>query len=370
MSTSNKIRVLHLFANLNLGGAESRIMDLYRSQEKSDVINDFVIMTDTKCYFTDEVLNTKGTIHIIENPQVNLIRTLWNLFVLLRKSPKYNAIHSHTSYFSGIVVFIAWLAGIKKRVTHARNQSLGHLQKKKGFSFKLGQSLCNHFATKKLAISSCAGDFLYGNNDYFVVPNAFEFSRIIHVSNYQRSKLQNDFNIDPTIINIVMIARFNEVKNHQHIVKIANVLKKNTLNFCFHFIGDGKLLKPIKQKIKEDNITPFFRFWGTRNDVKDIIHLFDIKIMPSISEGLGVSALEAQAAGLPCILSTGIPKEADIGINLCQFIDLDDSVQSWASAIIKMSKIPYPDKDIIDNTFRDRGFTIESCRKTYRDCYL
>ena len=125
MNKPNKISVLHVFMNLNLGGAESRIMDLFRSQDPDVLTNDFVIMTDEHCYFTDEVLDKGGNIHVIDSPRKGIVKNLRQLYQLLKTNPQYDALHAHTSYYSGLCVFIAFLAGIPARITHARNTSTG-----------------------------------------------------------------------------------------------------------------------------------------------------------------------------------------------------------------------------------------------------
>ena len=77
MNKPNEISVLHVFMNLNLGGAESRIMDLFRSQDPDILINDFLIMTNEHCYFTDDVIAKGGTIHVIDSPRDGIVKNLW-----------------------------------------------------------------------------------------------------------------------------------------------------------------------------------------------------------------------------------------------------------------------------------------------------
>lgn len=368
-SNPKKIRVLHLFANLNLGGAESRMMDFYRTQEQSDIINDFVIMTNEKCYFTDEVLNSGGTIHTIADPRNSLPNTLWQLLKLLRTQPKYNAIHAHTSYFSGMVVFIAWLAGIKKRITQAHTQGLGHIGQHKGFKFKLGSMLCKFFATTRFAVSSNAGKFLYGNTPYDLVSLSFDFSSFKHVSDSQRLPNQNALNISTATINVISVARFCIVKNHTFMLNVAQACKTQGIAVCFHFIGEGEERKIIEDLVDNMHLKSSIRFWGSRSDVSNIISLFDVMIMPSISEGLGVTALEAQAAGVPCILSNGVPKEADIGLGLCKYLSLEQCIDDWVQAINTVSSMHAPNKEITDQAFINNGYLLKTARHIYRESY-
>ena len=370
---NHPIKVLHLFANLNLGGAESRIMDIYRTQDAKLVINDFVIMTDEHCYFTDEILNSGGIIHIIANPRNGLFSNLKALYQLLKVQPRYDAIHAHTSYYSGLCVFVAFLAGIKKRVTHARNKATGDERLITTILFFVGRLLANNFATSRLAISQDAGDFLYGKrtlSNFNVVPNSFDFSNIRH---QQAENINNDkhrYNIQPETINIVAVARFYAIKNHTFMICLLSALQEKGHHFCLHLIGDGDLRSEIEQQVKQAGLTEWVRFWGNRDDVPRLLSLFDVMLMPSLSEGLGVSALEAQAAGLPCLLSVDIPQEVDIGAGLCEFHALTTDINEWVDALLRLSQLTVPIKVEIDQLFEQRGYTLSSTRAIYLQAYL
>jgi glycosyltransferase EpsF len=371
-------RVLHVFMNLNLGGAESRIMDLFRSQDVDVLINDFVIMTSEPCYFTDEVLSKGGKIHVIDSPRDGILKNLWQLYQLLRKKPQYTAIHAHTSYYSGLCVFIAFLAGISARITHARNTSTGMNNLSTRVMFSLGRTLSALFATSRFAISKDAGEFLYGpipdgkkvNEGHFdVIANAFDFRKVRHKQSAgDAEKLA--YAIDAKILNIVSVGRFYPVKNHGFLLSIIKDLSRERDDFCLHFIGDGELKEQLQGEVQRLGLTPKVRFWGKRSDVDQLLSLFDVMVMTSLSEGLGVAALEAQAAGLPCLLSMGIPQAADIGVGLCQYLNLSASHGLWVNAIQQQALLPAVSKIDIDQQFEDRGYSLSATRQRYLDAYL
>ena len=368
-------RVLHVFMNLNLGGAESRIMDLFRSQNTDILVNDCVIMTKEHCYFVDEVLGRGGKIHVIDSPREGLLKNLWQLYRLLRKKPKYTAIHAHTSYYSGLCVFIAFLAGISARITHARNTSTGVNNLSTRFMLSLGRALCVIFATHRFAISKAAGKFLYGSAsngtvaNFDVIPNAFDFHSIRH----QQSITQEDkikYQLDPQVLNIVCVGRFYAVKNHRFLLDTVRCLANRRSNFRLHLIGDGELHTALQEQVKRLGLAGKVRFWGKRSDVAQLLALFDVMVMTSVSEGLGVAALEAQAAGLPCLLSTGIPEEADIGVGLCQYLALNVGHEVWSDAIEQQALVASVSKVDIDLQFEQRGYCLSTTRQRYLDAYL
>ncbi|WP_448567849.1 glycosyltransferase [Thalassotalea ganghwensis] len=371
MTETKTLRVLHLFANLNLGGAESRVMDLYRSQVASELVNDFLIMTDEHCHFTDEVVSSGGTIHVITNPRKNILRNLIELYQLLKENPQYDAIHAHTSYYSGIAVFVATLAGIKSRVTHARNKAINTPSRATRILFAVGRFLALKFATTRFAVSSEAGQFLYGEHpeSFKVVPNAFNFDNIQHKADERVSQLQVQHQIDNRQLNIVLVARFYSVKNHEFLIKLVAHLLSQKLPVCLHLIGDGELRNDLEALVDSLGIHESVRFWGKRQDVAQLLSLFDLMVMPSFNEGLGVAALEAQAAGLPCILSSSIPNDVDMHLGLCQFLNLDEGVIAWARAVEKARDVSIPSKTLIDQQFRDKGYQLSSTRKKYFEAY-
>ena len=370
-------KVLHVFMNLNLGGAESRMMDLFRSQDANVLVNDFLIMTPEHCHFTDEVLAKGGKIHVIDSPRNGLLKNLWQLYQLLRKKPQYTAIHAHTSYYSGLCVFIAFLAGISARVTHARNTSTGVDSLPTRAMLAVGRQLSALFATSRFAISTDAGEFLYGTNPtkknansarFEVIPNAFDFGKIKHIQSISaEEKLAHD--IDPKLLNIVCVGRFYAVKNHDFLLTVIRCLADESSDFCLHLIGDGELNEVLRSQAKSLGLADKVRFWGKRTDVADLLALFDVMVMTSKSEGLGVAALEAQAAGLPCVLSSGIPSEADIGLGLCRFLPLNLSANAWVEAIQQQALLSPVSKVDIEQKFEQLGYSLSATRQRYLDAY-
>jgi len=366
-------RVLHVFMNLNLGGAESRIMDLFRSQNADVLRNDFLIMTEEHCHFTDEVLAKGGTIHVIDSPRQGMLNNLWQMYRLLRAQPQYTAVHAHTSYYSGLCVFIAYLAGISARITHARNTSTGNDKLSTRVMLSIGRTLSLIFATQRFAISTDSGKFLYGvnakNTSFDVVPNAFDFHKIRHKETITAQEKEK-YGVDEKVLNIVCVGRFYAVKNHQFLLNIVHDLAGQRHDFCLHLIGDGELYNTLQEQVKSLGLADKIRFWGKRSDVDQLLSLFDVMVMTSFSEGLGVAALEAQAAGLPCVLSANIPQEADIGLGLCQYLDLSLTPIEWSRVIEQQALLLPVSKADIDQQFEHRGYLLSTTSQRYLDAYL
>ena len=136
-----------------------------------------------------------------------------------------------------------------------------------------------------------------------------------------------------------------------------------------NFNGDGELKALIEAKVHQLNLTDKVQFWGKRNDVYELLCLFDVMVMPSLSEGLGVAALEAQAAGLPCVLSDTIPVEVDIGAGLCQFCSITEGETSWLNALNNIGGMPALSKQSLSSLFTEKGYSLEATRAAYIKAY-
>lgn len=124
------------------------------------------------------------------------------------------------------------------------------------------------------------------------------------------------------------------------------VLNRKT-NAMLLWVGDGPMRKEIEDRIQKLGISDKVKMLGVRTDVNRVMQAMDVFIFPSFYEGLGIAAIEAQAADLPCYLSDKIPKEVQV-TEKCVFLPIDD-VKNWASVICQESgKRENRKKDIID----------------------
>lgn len=354
-------RVLHVFANLNLGGAESRIMDVYRHIDRASCQFDFLIFTEEDCYFDAEVTAMGGHIYRVTHPGVNLLKHMREVSQIL-KTNSFCALHSHTSYFSGLIVFLGWRHGVPRRISHARNQAVGRVGRKSQAVFRLGSTLCNLFSTSRLAISKEAGRFLFGGSSAVqVVPNSFEFDKI----RFDPAGLLPSATAGE--LNMVMVARLSKIKNHVFAINLVSKLRQKGSKVKLHLIGSGTEEAHLVQLVASLNLEDSVIFWGRRDDVQELLCEFDCLLLPSHSEGLGVAALEGQAAGLPCLVSEGVPEDVDIGLGLVRRLPLE--LDQWMKAIDEMDRDRAISKDLIDKRFSTLGYTVAQTSKIYLEKY-
>ena len=354
------IKVIHFFGSLNIGGAECRMMDVFREIDKSIVNFDFVTMTSGKQFFEDEIKSLGGNIIKINSPrEIGIRKHIFEIRELLRNG-NYSAVHAHTSYHCGIVMLAARLEHIPVRISHARTTGSKSKSKSKPLSIILGRILINRFATKKLAVSRAAGEFVFGNNRFEILPNAIEIRKYQNVSKIEIEKIKRDFGILESDFVIGQIGRFNLMKNHSFSLRWFSDFLREKPNSKMVFVGNGSLKSEIQELAVKLGISDQIVFTGTRNDIGKIIHIFDVLLLPSVFEGLGGVALEAQAAGVPVVESDSVPIETDMGLGLVQRVSLQAEMYVWTDAILRSKDISRPSYEIINQKFSEKNYTLSS----------
>lgn len=188
------------------------------------------------------------------------------------------------------------------------------------------------YATDLLACSSDAGRYLFGSRHFTVINNGIPLEEFSFRADL-RQRLRDELGIGSADPVIGCVGRFVQQKNYPFAVRVFSRLLKDLPNAKLIILGDGDGREPINKAIADEGIERSVRLPGVREDVNEFYSAFDVLLMPSLYEGLPVSAIEAQASGLPCVFSVGVPHEVDLtGGNA--FVPLRDGVGTWASALL------------------------------------
>ena len=361
MQNNNEIRlvrVLQVFGSLNMGGAECRMMDVYRNIDKSDVQFDFVTLTCDKQYFEDEIIQLEGNIIRIRSPrEIGILKHISQLRKCMRDG-KYTAVHAHTSYHCGMVMLAAFLEHIPVRIAHARTNGSKSQSKSQLISLLLGRVLINLFATKKLAISKSAGRYVFGNNAFEVLPNAIDTYKYQIEDIQEINNLKNELLIKDSDFVIGQIGRFDPMKNHSFTLKWFHEFIKSVPNSKLILIGDGPLKKEMMELSDSLGVSDRVIFTGIRDDVYKILHIMNVLFFPSQFEGLGGVAIEAQAAGVPVVESDAIPDETDLCLGLVKRVSLNDSFSKWTEAVLNSREVICPSYDTINQMFSQNKYVL------------
>ncbi|HAQ39737.1 MAG TPA: glycosyltransferase family 1 protein [Clostridiales bacterium] len=362
------IRVLQVFAKMNRGGAETMIMDLYHHIDRTKVQFDFIVHTAEKCDFDDEIEQLGGNIYSM--PKYNgknhfIYKKAWDDF--FKEHSEYNIIHGHLRSTAAIYLKIAKRYGM---ITIAHSHSTSSGNGYKAFVKNLLQHQIKFTSDYMLACSYDAGKWLFGGKNIELnkcknLKNAIEISKFIFNKDV-RMKVRKDLNLDGKYV-VGHVGRFYPPKNHEFVIDVFNLIKKEKDNAVLILIGDGPDRKIIEDKVQKFGLGNSVIFLGVRSDVNELIQAMDVFLFPSKYEGLGIVLIEAQASGLKCIVSDLIPEEAFV-TDLVESISLKKSTDVWKTAILKYSD-GYPRRNTYEE-IKAKGYDIIDTANWLENFYL
>lgn len=361
----NKIlRVLHVVTYMGRGGLETMIMNYYRNIDRNRVQFDFLVHRDFEADYDKEIIQLGGRIYRL--PPLNPLSKdyLSKLDAFFKEHKEYRIVHSHLDCMSAIPLKYAKINGISVRIAHAHSSNQ---TKDLKYPLKLFyKTKISKYANYLFACSNEAGRWMFGKNaDFTVLNNAIDTEKYLFNKNTAQ-KVRKELNIKNDSLVIGHVGRFENPKNHSFIIDIfAETLKKNS-NSVLLLVGEGSLRKTIEEKVNSLSIKNDVIFAGLRTDVNELLQAMDVFLFPSLYEGFGIVALEAQASGLPCLISDKVPIECK-KTDLVYQMNLSDSSDKWAEKVIELSKIKR------NNTYeeiKESGFDIKSNAEKLEKFYL
>ncbi|NUU59626.1 glycosyltransferase family 1 protein [Paenibacillus sp. JW14] len=343
------------------------IMNLYRNIDREKIQFDFVIHSSEKCDYTEEILSLGGKIYSIPRftgKNYFTYKSAWKNF--FAQHPEYKIIHGHMRSTASIYLELAKSFGVKT-IAHSHSTSNGF-----GVSAivkDIMQYSIRYNSDYLFACSQKAGEWLFGKKQFrksnsFIVKNAIESDKYIF-NIMKREILRKELGIDGKFV-IGHVGRFCSAKNHEYLVEIFESIYNTDNNSLLLLIGDGELLDEIKSIVHKKKISHSVMFLGSRSDVSELLQCMDTFVFPSKFEGLGISVIEAQASGLPCIISDNIPLEAHI-TKLIQALSLNKKPDEWAEFILR-TKDKSHRKDMTKE-IESSGYNVKFNTKWLEDFY-
>lgn len=356
-------RVLMAVGKMDRGGMESMLMNLYRCVDRQRLQFDFLCTKPGKGDFDEEILSLGGRIFHTSLPkEAGTKKILSQMRRIMTEEGPFAAVHAHLLFFNGFVLLAAKQAGIGVRISHSHASGLLKYQslKGKGYAALMRRLICKH-ATKLLACSKEAGVFLYGKRaasggQVELFANAVNLDAFAPRPQAAQA-LRRQFGIGDDTLVIGQVGRLIPEKNHGYLLDLARLFQEHGTDCRFLIIGEGPLRDKLEQKASLYGLSHTVIFTGLREDVADLLQILDGFAMPSFMEGLPVALVEAQAAGLPCVVSQGISREADLGLSLVTFLPIDDGHKGeWLKALSACRKMPRPSPEAVYAAFCARGF--------------
>lgn len=366
-----QVHVLVLDTVMDRGGAEAMIMNYMRNINRDIIKFDFLTNRDYRAAYEDEIESLGGKVyHMCPMYPGKFHRYKKEVREFLKEHPEYKIIHSNLEERSYLPLKVAKKMGVPVRISHSHNRPLGINPKlivRYYFRFML-----KFYNTHMFACGEEAGDWLYGKknrSNVTIMNNAVDANQYRY--NPEVSKeMKKQLGIEGKKV-IGHVGRFFPQKNHDFLIDIFNEIYKKDKDTVLLLVGGGELDDALKNQIKEKvrnlGLEDAVEFLGVREDVDRIVQTFDVFLLPSLFEGLPVTMVEAQAAGLPCVISDKVPIQCDLTGNVW-VVPLEESPEKWADVVLDKAN-NFEKRDTYQQ-IADAGFDIKSQAKWLEEFYV
>ncbi|MFR4582438.1 glycosyltransferase family 1 protein [Clostridium cadaveris] len=332
-------RLLCIVSSLDTGGAETFMMKVFRSMPSNYKL-DFIVSTKDG-FYEKEVISLGGKIYRVPLRTKHPFKTFIKINKIV-KNNKYNYIlklcDTPIGYFD---LFAAKIGGSNRICVRSCNSSSSESKIKRVIN-NLLRPMFNNIIDVKIAPSILAAEYTFGkkqveNGNVNFLHNAVDL-QVYKYTEEGRNKIRKEFNLESEQLVIGHIGRFNYQKNHMFLLSIFAEIQKENKNSVLMLVGTGEKKDELIYNIEKLGLRKSVIFTGVRSDIPDLLSAMDIFVFPSYFEGMPNTIIEAQATGLPCILSDTITKEAKI-TEIIKYLSLEETAQVWAKEALKLSKL-------------------------------
>lgn len=362
-----KVKVLMLIINMipEDGVCSFAMNYLRKMQNKDGIVIDFVVYKDCNSLLKNEVESLGSNVYVL--PPLKHYREHKKACKKILKN-NYDIIHDNSLIRTLPMLKLAKESRCKVRILHSHNSKLSESKVKMLINRILLKKLFKNI-THFVACSDYAGKELFGDNKFDFLPNIVDGDRFEYKS-LMRNKIRSKYDCENTFI-IGTVGRIASQKNPLFALEVIKKLNKKTKNFEYWWIGDGSMKDEAIDFVKRNNLEKRVKFLGSQKEVENYYSALDLFMLPSYFEGLPVSIVEAQANGLPCIISDTITKQTKF-TDLVMYLPIDDS-EIWAREIYERVNTPKFDRSKSEKyheIFKSSIFSDENATQNLRELYM
>lgn len=357
------IRILQVVTYMGRGGLETMLMNYYRHMDREKIQFDFLVHRDFEADYDREILSLGGRIFRVSRLVPWSGRYRQELRDFFRQHPEYKIVHVHQDCLSAVALQCAKESGVPVRIAHSHSSSAV-----KNLKYPIKQYYMKKipvYATDLLACGRCAGDWMFSGMPYEVVPNAIDVSGY-SFSQSMAAQKRRELGLDSQLV-IGHVGNFTPAKNHSFLLEVFRQALCMEPSAKLLLVGGGDGMQSAREKAQAMGIADHVIFTGVRSDVPQLMQAMDVFVFPSLYEGLPVTMVEAQAAGLPCVISDRVPGECVVTKGLVTVKKLTDDPGEWAAHILSQAKTPRKDHTA---EIRGAGYDIGAAAKNLEMFYL
>lgn len=324
------VRVLEVIGSLGYAGVEAVVMNFYRNIDKTQVQFDFITCSSVPERYDDEIAGMGGQIHRLPSRSRHPFSYMKALKNVITQN-NYQIIHIHQNSASmAMDAMVAKMCGVSTIIGHSHNTRCNVL-----WQHYLLKPIVNHVVTNRMACSEAAGEWIFGKrDDITVVNNAIDANKF-HFDDELRKMARQAIGVEGKYVVGYVGRLYDGQKNLYRLLDIFSVVARKRQGAVLVMVGDGPDKVELEEKIRHLGLDDKVVLLGKRNDVNHLMMAMDVFLFPSLYEGLGIVAIEAQATGLRCVISDRVP--APNLIDNVQVLSLEQSDDAWAEALLKGS---------------------------------
>jgi len=338
VDNKNDVRVLHVVDVLSpSSGVANDIINCVKGI--GEVTQDVVAYGFCDVGMKSIVEAAGGNVYRLPNVKNSLGQQFHRAFKELLITQPYSIIHGHLVNSAFIYLREAKHQGIPHRVIHAHSAQMSDTTIKRIRNKALSKGI-PLWANNYVAVSSLAAHRVFGNNpNVHIVSNGVD-TDLFRYNEVVRMDVRSELGLSQNTLCVGHVARFSPIKNHGFLLEIFEILRKR-VSCILVLVGDGDLETAIKSRVREKGLQNSIKFLGLRKDAHRLYQAFDVFLLPSISEGFGLVVVEAQCAGVGCIVSESVPNTV-VCSDYIKFLPICDA-KEWADEALKISKMTRTD---------------------------
>lgn len=371
MNEKYPIRVLHVIGRMNVGGAETMVMNIYRKIDRTKVQFDFLVHSKEKGYYEDEIESLGGHIFRIKKFTGFNVLSYYMECNKFFRTHKYPIVHGQIGSCASLYLMAAKRNGAFT-IAHSHS-ALVQKRSLHDYAYSFFSYPTRFIADQLFGCSLQAGICRYGrkaveSGKYKTYYNGIDIKKY-SFSQERRSNMRMTLGISDENIVIVSVGRLSPQKNPLKIYDVFSSIVKQCEQAICLWIGTGELYEEYRNKVASAHLEDKIKLLGVRNDVADLLQAADCFLFPSLWEGLPISVVEAQASCLPCIISDAITSEVDI-TDLVKVLPLDLPSSRWAESCIDAAMAWKDNRYNISNQIKKAGYDIDDTTQWLTNFYL
>ena len=276
-------------------------------------------------------------------------------------------VNSVSMYRSLIILFLAKILGVKRRIVHSHGSPPEGNRLKRMIKSILRELICSS-ATDFVACSRTAAQHLFGDrhlNDAIIINNCIDTKKFAFLQDV-RAQYRDSLGLANNFV-LGHVGAFCSAKNHDFLIDVFKLISARDADARLLLMGAGELEKPIKKKVLDQGLEDKVIFTGVTDQVPKYLCAMDLFLLPSLHEGLPIVGIEAQTSGLFCVFSDAVTTEVQITEN-CRFISLEAPLEKWADAILELKAV-CTDRENVWKEIYNSGYDVSHISQMVDELY-